>query len=56
MVMSASFLESAQKTECSAGAHLPIFGSSGILILKRKSFNLNFSVAANFDLYIFGYS
>lgn len=39
MVISASFLDSAQKAECSAGAHLPIFGSSGILILKRKSLN-----------------
>lgn len=39
MVISASFLDSAQKTKCSAGARLPIFGSSGILILKRKSLN-----------------
>lgn len=39
MVISASFLDSAQKAKCSAGAHLPIFGSSGILILKRKSLN-----------------
>lgn len=56
MVISASFLDSAQKAECSAGAHLPIFGSSGILILKRKSLNLNFGVAASFDLCAFGYS
>lgn len=39
MVISASFLDSAQKAKCSAGARLPIFGSSGILILKRKSLN-----------------
>ena len=56
MVISAAFLDSAQKTECSTGTHLPIFGSSGILILKRKSLNPELHVAANFDLCIFGYS
>lgn len=52
MVISASFLDSAQKTECSTGTHLPIFGSSGILILKRKSLNPELHVAANFDLWL----